>query len=244
MNTNPDYFNQSAFALRCGWGLQGLTSLAPISDVVVIIDVLSFSTSVDIAVSRGARVFPYRGPYEEASIFAQSLGAILAERYRKSKFSLSPQSLMNIPPDSRLVLPSPNGSTLSMSSGETTTLTGCLRNYRAVARAAESYGKRIAVIAAGERWPDSSLRPSVEDWLGAGAVLSQLKGEASPEARAAVAAFQLAQGEIGEWLWRCGSGIELIEQGYAQDVELAAELGASDCAPTLIDGAYLDSAHM
>lgn len=235
---NSDYFTQSMFELRCAWGLQGLTALAPISDVVVIVDVLSFSTAVDVATSRGARVYPFNGPYEDARTFAQSLGAVLAEKNRRSKFSLSPQSLLQIPSGTRLVLPSPNGSTLSMSTGDTPTLTGCLRNYKSVAQAAQGYGRRVAVIAAGERWPDGSLRPGVEDWLGAGAVLSQLRGELSPEARAAKASFLAAQGEIGEWLWQCGSGIELIEQGFAQDVELAAALGASECAPVLVDGAY------
>jgi 2-phosphosulfolactate phosphatase len=237
---NTDYFTQTQFELRCAWGLPGLTVLAPISDVVIIVDVLSFSTSVDIAASRGAQVYPYRGSYEEARLYARSLGAILAEKDREAAYSLSPQSLLQIPAGTRLVLPSPNGSTLSTSAGETPTLAGCLRNYKAVAQAAQRYGKRIAVIAAGERWADGNLRPGVEDWLGAGAVLSRFRGEPSPEARAAKASFLAAQGEIGEWLWQCGSGIELIERGYAQDVELAAALDASDCAPTLINGAFQD----
>lgn len=237
--TNTAFFDQHEFDLRCEWGAQGVAALAPISDVVVIVDVLSFTTAVDIAVGRGAAVYPYRGPYEEAPAYAAAQGAILAEKYRKSQFSLSPQSLTQIPDGARLVLPSPNGSTLSLATGITPTLAGCLRNYASVARAARRFGAKIAVIPAGERWAaDGSLRPAIEDWLGAGAVLSQLPGSLSPMARAAVAVFTSAAAEIETWLRQAGSGVELIEQGFEQDVRLAVEMGVSGCAPLLVEGAY------
>ena len=86
-----------------------------------------------------------------------------------SAYSLSPHSLLAIPPGTRLVLPSPNGSTLSLTTGATPTFAGCLRNARAVAEAAHRIGPRVAVIAAGERWrDDGSLRPCFEDQAGAG----------------------------------------------------------------------------
>jgi 2-phosphosulfolactate phosphatase len=42
-------FDQQEFDIRCEWGEHGISVLAPISDVIIIIDVLSFSTSVDVA---------------------------------------------------------------------------------------------------------------------------------------------------------------------------------------------------
>lgn len=70
---------------------------------------------------------------------------------------------------------------------------GCLRNATATAQAAQAKGERVSVIAAGERWEDDdSLRPCLEDWVGAGAIVHQLMGPRSSDARAAEAAFVAA----------------------------------------------------
>ena len=233
------YLDQSDFDVRCEWGLEGVTRLAPISDVVVIVDVLSFSTSVDIATGNGAEVYPYRHR-DDAAAYAESLGAVPASTHRtaRASYSLSPASLLHIPAGTRLVLPSPNGSTLTLSTGEATTFAGCLRNAGAVARAAQNAGRRIAVIAAGERWPDGTLRPAFEDLVGAGAIISRLAGRRSPEARAAEAVFAQFAGELLSCIEQCISGKELIERGFAEDVRLAASLDASSTVPMLVKGAY------
>jgi 2-phosphosulfolactate phosphatase len=148
------------------------------------LDVFSFSTSVEIATSR-VLVYPYREG-DLALEFAAPLGAYVAGD-NPYGYSLSPSSLVEIPDGTRLVLPSPNGSLLSLSTGTAVTLAGCLRNASAVAHVACSYGKRIAVIPAGERWRDGSLRPALEDWIGAGAILRKIQGNLSPESKAAIA---------------------------------------------------------
>jgi 2-phosphosulfolactate phosphatase len=216
-----------------------VAQLAPLCDVVVIVDVLSFSTCVDIAVSRGAVIYPFAGPGERAAAYAAEHGAQLAGGKRSaSRYTLSPRSLMDILPGTRLVLPSLNGSTLSLGAGDTPVFTACLRNYQAVAAAVQKVGRRTAVIPAGERWGDGSLRPALEDWLGAGAVISQLSGSLSPESRAALAAFHEARSQIEAVLCQTPSGQELIERGFEEDVRLAAHQNASACAPRLIDYAY------
>lgn len=232
-------YDQAEFGVRCEWGMQGVAQLAPISDVIIIVDVLSFSTCVDIAVARGAIVYPYRFHDASAETFAASVSAELAgKRGSDAAFSLSPASLLEIPHGTRLVLASPNGATLTLGTATTPTLAGCLRNAHAVAHAAQRIGTRIAVIPAGERWADGSLRPALEDWLGAGAVLDALVGSFSPEAHAARLVYKSMQAALATSLRECSSGKELLALGFARDVELAAMLNVSETVPRLENGAY------
>jgi 2-phosphosulfolactate phosphatase len=237
---NTSYFSQGLAAVRCEWGAYGITTLGPDSDVLVVVDVLSFSTCVDVAVGNGAFVYPYPRHDQSAERFAADRQALLAQsRWSKSPgYSLSPASLRAIPAGTRLVLPSPNGSTLSQATGTIPTIAGCLRNARAVAHMAQTIGARISIIAAGERWPDGGLRPAIEDWLGAGAIIAHLSGTRSPEAELACCAFLHAQADLVGYLTECGSGRELCGRGFSEDVALAAELNVSDGVPILREGAY------
>jgi 2-phosphosulfolactate phosphatase len=231
--SNP--FDQARFDVRCDWGQRGLEALAPSSDVVVVVDVLSFSTCVEVATARGARILPCRWKDDSAVELARTAGADLAGPRGESRFSLSPATFMDVAPGTKVVLPSPNGATLTLGAGERTVLAGCLRNASAVARAASRSGRRVSVIAAGERWPDGSLRPCLEDWLGAGSIVAGLAGSLSPEARAARATFEAASAEIGSLLHDSGSARELVERGYEEDVAIASEVDVSEVAP-LLDG--------
>ena len=233
-------FNQSEFDLRCEWGHQGVTQLAPISDVVIIVDVLSFSTAIEIATNKGAIIFPYRWKDSSADDYAKSIKAELAtNRTSTTAYSLSPQSLTNISTRTKVVLPSPNGSSLTLLTGNTLTLAGCLRNCEAVARFSQNYGSKIAVIPAGEKWENGSLRFALEDLVGAGAILSYLSGSLSPEAETAVAVFNNFKNDLLNTLKKCSSGKELIARGFESDVELAAMINISDCVPVFNENAYV-----
>jgi 2-phosphosulfolactate phosphatase len=236
----PMTFDQCEYDIRCEWGAHGLRQLGPGSDAVIIVDVLSFSTCVSIATSRGALVFPYACNDDTPRAYARSMQAELAGPRGTGSYSLSPRSLLDIPPGTRLVLPSPNGATLTLATGHIPTLAGCLRNCRAVAEAAMHCGRRIAVIPAGEQWSeDGSLRFALEDWLGAGAIMAHLRGSLSPEARAAVAGYHAASDNLLDSIERCGSGQELCARGFARDIALAAQVDVDDCAPVLRHGAYV-----
>src|SRR5664279_860115 len=100
------------------WGPVGAKVLAEQCDVIIVVDVLSFSTSVTIAVERGAFVWPHRGG-ENARVLARDIGAVLAgSRGSHDGPTLSPVSLLEIAKDSRLVLPSPNGSSIAFAAVE------------------------------------------------------------------------------------------------------------------------------
>ncbi len=227
-----------------GWGLRGLQSLLPTSDVIVIVDVLSFSTAVDVATSRGAQVLPFPYGHSDAESYARSHGALLAQPRQAGgeQLSLSPETLKTVMPGTRIVLPSPNGSRLSRETGAVSTLTGCLRNAAAVAQAASALGPSIGVIAAGERWPDGSLRPAIEDLLGAGSIIECMTARPSPDAEAAQSACRALRNRMRDVIRDSQSGRELIEAGFAGDVEIAIEADASSVAPLLRDDAYVDAA--
>jgi 2-phosphosulfolactate phosphatase len=244
-----DVYSQNQFEARFDWGEEGLRALAPFAGAVVIVDVLSFTTAVDIAVSRNATVYPARWKDERAARMAAELEAVLAvprnQVSPERPYALSPPTLRNLPEGSRIVLPSPNGATLSTIAAESgvTVLAGCLRNASAVAGACRDREGGVAVIAAGERWQGTGglLRPALEDLLGAGAILDALASSSvSPEARAAIAAFRDARDRLPETLRAAAGGRELIEWGYAEDVEVAAELDASTAVPHLRDGYFFN----
>ncbi len=225
---------QKNYEIRFEWGLEGAKRLSSWADVAIIVDVLSFSTCIDIAVSLGVEVFPYPYGDAQAERFAESLGAIYAQPIRsKTKACLSPRTLGQLRAGDKLVLPSPNGATIALSVQSQIVLVGCLRNASAVARAARRLGRSILIIAAGERWDDNSLRPSLEDMLGAGAIISDLYGNASPEAMAALYVFKRFQDHLPDAIETSSSGQELVLRGFPEDNDVASALNVSKAIPIL-----------
>lgn len=247
MTIDPAH-RQAAHQVRLEWGPVAVQALAPL-DVAVVVDVLSFSTTVTVAAEQGMAVYPFRWRDHRAAAFAQEHDAALAVQRQDARavggVSLSPASVACAAGVRRVVLPSPNGSTLSALLAESgaTVVAGCLRNAAAVARwlvPRLEAGESVAMVPAGERWPDGSLRPAVEDLWGAGAVLDAVlalgRADLSVEAAVAVAAFRGAG--LPADLTGCSSGIELGAAGFPEDVSIAGELDASDAVPVLSDGAF------
>ena len=247
---------QTEDAYRFDWGSEGLHAIGQDAAVIVIVDVLSFTTAVDVAVNNGGIVYPFPAGDDGATEFAASCHAALAVHRNAVKeaspWSLSPHALRDLPSGTRLVLPSVNGATLVQKAARfgVPILAGCLRNATAVANRAASLASgrgAIAVIASGERWYTATgpLRPATEDLLGAGAVLHALDPSAavrqpccSPEAAAARAAFASARYRLVEHVSRSTSGRELLAQGWADDVGMSAALDVSTTTPLFKNGAF------
>jgi 2-phosphosulfolactate phosphatase len=299
-----EWLGQRDFTVRMDWGLQGAQAIGRDADFVVIVDVLSFTTTVSVAVDQGAEVFPFSWRDESARAFARRHQAVLAVGRSEvatvpaagartdpaagipsgasdlPQVSLSPASIRATPGLERIVLPSPNGSALvSALAGADQSirgvqrahggahsaqdggvgddhgakvLGGCLRNRTAVANWLTRQASRsaspavIAVVAAGERWPDDSLRPAVEDLWGAGSVIAALDSLGvtglSPEAGSAAAAWRAVEGALAAALAGCTSGAELVSAGFGGDVAIAGELDASASVPVLAGGRFADAA--
>jgi len=235
----PMFFDQSPFEIRFEWGQRGLEAVASNCTTFVIVDVFSFCTSVSVAVEQGAEVLPCR--QGDAARVAEQYQAVLALENRSLHGrSLSPTSLADIPRGTRLVLPSQNGSTLSrMAADIGTTYAGCFRNASAIATAVQTTPRPIAVIAAGERWPDGSVRHALEDLIGAGAIIAGIPGRRSPEAMAAMDAFLAARDTLEERIRQSASGRELMERGFSSDIDYAAAFNATSTIPWLVNEAFV-----
>lgn len=245
---------QDGRQVRLEWGPTGGAAISADVDVAVVVDVLSFTTTLTIATARGTQVHPFAWKDERAAAFARERDAVLAVGRHEARElagtgapppSLSPAQLLDAVPVPRLVLPSPNGSTicaaLRAARPGLPVVGASLRNRTAVARWLAprlAAGAHVAVVASGERWPDGSLRPAVEDLWGAGAVLDALDllgapGALGAEARHAQTAYRAVAETLEPALLDCASGRELVGVGFRADVVVAAALDADDVVPVL-----------
>ena len=152
------------------------------------------------------------------------------------------------------VLPSPDGSApdgdavaASLAGRDLVVLAGSLRNRTAVARRIlelqEEGGERlmVAIVAAGEDTGDG-LRFTIEDQLGAGAVVDALIAlgidHTSPEAAVACAAFEGLRHAASHLVGASGSAVGLAGAGRRAEVRSATEVDASTEVPELPDGGF------
>lgn len=174
---------------------------------------------------------------------------------RPGELSLSPASLLSAEPGQRALFTSLNGAAVTAAAeGAPALLACCPRNATAVADAvsgmlADAAARRVTVVACAEQWPREcpgrsaaavpgthGIRPSLEDWIGAGLISARLEQRGltlSAEARvAAGAALSCGPQALAD----CVSARELRARGFADDVALALEADVSDRVPARSGG--------
>ena len=247
---NAKTFSQYPYRCRIDWGRRGTREAAERGDILVIVDTLSFSTAVATAVHYGGIIYPC-SKTDDVELFAKRVGGAVAvgrkDVPKQGRFSLSPLTYVNVEPGTRIVLASPNGATCSRYAQAVPYLfVGALVNAQAVAATVSAVldvtDLCMTIIACGERWKtpseDGELRMAIEDYLGAGAILSCLQFAKSPEADVCEGAFRSAQNDLQAIIWECGSGRELREVGFGEDVQHAAQLNLYSSVPVMC-GEYL-----
>lgn len=227
MHATP--FDQSDYQVRFEWGRAGLARLAP-SDVVIVVDVLRYSTTITRALEEGAEVVALLPAQQPVS----PNGAAVA---RLAQDGGSAEVLLGCLRNASAVA------------------RACLGLQQAWGRRTS-----VAVIAAGEVVPGEvvpgapgagaepvagaggvpvagagEVRFAVEDLLGAGAVIAALSDlgtdHTSPEAAAACEAFLGLRRATGHLLSASGSGRELLARQHGAQVAAAAEVDVTSVVP-------------
>ena len=251
---------QSAYPVRFEWGPTGAAATAGARRTPWWSTCCRSPRPCAWASSAGSPCIPLPGRTRRAAgVRRTRVGATLAiGRHEARRLgggpSLSPASIVAAEGVvSRLVLPSPERLRRSpppLGGGQVAAADGgrgLPAQPTAVARhpviGAPRSGCAITVIAAGERWPDGSLRPAVEDLWGAGAVLAALvdlgvDGLSPEAARRGGGVPRRRADDLAAAVNACASGRELVDGGFADDVAIASELDVADRVPVLADGAF------
>lgn len=235
-----DSFSQTNYICRLEWGRDGAKAAEARGDMIVIVDALSFSTATVTAVHHGGIIYPSID-HDDQDAIAERVQAEKAVRRddvpKVGKFSLSSETFFEIKTGTKVILMSPNGGACCRYGAKAPKLlVGSFINAEATGKAVvdilDQTDLAVTFVACGERWQnpmeDGMLRFAVEDYLAAGAILSYVMHDKSPEARVCEVAFTSLENRIDEIIWECTSGLELRNSGYAHDVSHSAQLNIYD----------------
>ena len=205
-------FDQSRYQVRLEWGMDGLARLAP-ADIVVLVDVLGFSTGVIASLER-AEASPRDAAYPTASAH----GPAMAEAAADSGALVLLGALRNASAVAEAILAEQQ------------------RRGGRTSVAVIAAGERIGGA------EGAAVRFAVEDQLGAGAIVDALGAlgidHTSPDAAVASESFRALRRAATHLLTASGSGLDLIERGRRDEVIAAAAVGAASVVPVLRDGVF------
>lgn len=216
----PSPFDQSAYQVRLEWGAEGLARLAP-ADVVVVVDVLRFSSTMADAVAAGTEV-----ALRDAVTWSAN-GAAVVKAAESSGAVVLIGGIRNAAATARAVM------TLQERRADRTSVTVIAAGERASDgglrfAVEDQLGAGAVVAALTERGIDHS----------------------APEAAVAAESFRSLRRALRHLLSASGSGRELVD-GVVSTARMAeagirpattaeaAELDAVDAVPVLRDGAFV-----
>src|SRR5487761_1265535 len=111
-------YDQSGFDARFDWGVEGATELGQTSRVLIVVDLMSFSTAVDVAVAHGAAAYPCQFAKGASKALALRVGGIETVARRATTFaepfSLSPATMALARPGMKIIVASTNGAQVSL----------------------------------------------------------------------------------------------------------------------------------
>jgi 2-phosphosulfolactate phosphatase len=230
--------------VHVGFDLPDLRAGRARGDVLVLVDVLSFSTAVAAGTARGVVFFPAgsRRRAEALALERNAVASVPRKDTRPGQYSLSPLTYLDAPAGLRVALRSPNGARMAMAArGAPAILVAGIVNASACGAAAsagaKASGRGVTVVACGEHVTRHRRRRfAAEDFLGAGAVAAAVDLPRTGEAETAIRAFQACRKDLEKVLLATTSGLELVAAGSREDVEFAARHDSLSPVPLLQDG--------
>ncbi|MCR2763204.1 2-phosphosulfolactate phosphatase [Microbacterium sp. zg.B48] len=205
-------FDQSTYQVRLDWGLEGLARLAP-ADIVVVVDVLRFSTTV-IRTLETEAAFRLDAATTATSINGAAVAAAAA----------------------------PSGAVVLLGALRNASAVAAAVYADQQRRGGRTSVNILAAGERTGRGAGSTVRFAVEDHLGAGAVIDALAAlgldHSSPEAAVAGEAFHALRRATRHLLTASGSGRELTGRGRGDEVDAAAAVDAASVVPILRAGEF------
>jgi 2-phosphosulfolactate phosphatase len=227
------------------WGTDGVQAASQRGDLIVIVDVLRFSSTVTTAIANGFTIIPAANR-DAAQRLAERTGGAISGKSGIARYSLSPLDYLNPKETGEVVLVSPNGAACaSLIGARSTGFIGCFLNARALARTvralAESDRRDVAVVAAGEVKEDGDgdsgqRRFAIEDYLGSGIVLSELRLGLTPEAEVCMRAYEACARDCSRLIEDSLSGRYLRERGLGYDISHCVQTSIYDAVPVVQEG--------
>lgn len=203
-------FDQSTYQVRLEWGVAGLARLAP-ADIVVVVDVLRFSTTVIDAVERGDDY-----PLDAAAHAISINGAPVAEAAADGGARVLLGGLRNASAVAAAVLAEQERR-------------GARTSITVIAAGELSPGDGTLRFAV----EDQLGAGAIVEALGALGI-----DHTSPDAAVAAESFRALRRAVKHLLTASGSALELIGRGLRDDVLAAAAVDAASAVPVLRDGVF------
>ncbi|MEV8267981.1 2-phosphosulfolactate phosphatase [Microbacterium sp. NPDC076911] len=209
--TDDSFFDQHRYQVRCEWGVEGLAHLEP-AHIVIVVDVLRFSTTTTRAVEAGETV-------SLSAARARAMNGVAVADLAAATGSLVVIGCLR------------NASTVAREVAAEQLRRGSRTSVAVIAageRVAGETGLRFAV-------EDHLGAGAIID------ALTELGiDHTSPEAACAAEAFRGMRGATRHLLSASGSGQQLIASGLRDEVLAAAEVDASTAVPVLREGVFVD----
>lgn len=239
------------------WGPNGMKKALEKDDLIVVVDIFRFSSAVITAISNGAVIIPAQNKME-AILLSKKYDAVISNihsSYYKRTFSLSPQSFFKIPKGIKVVLISPNGAKCCrLARNSQNIFIGGFLNAKSISKHVEKLSKKLrrdaTILAAGDFDLPRKIKRgeiekqfinknnynffSLEDFIGSGAIINEMRLEKTDDAIFAEYYFKFFRKNLKEILKDTIGGRFLTLINRENDIDYCLKFNKYKCVPKLL----------